>query len=96
MITLIADHWVKPDFMDGAMKAFEDNTDKGTHVHRLVLRSQDDPSKITTVTTWETQEEYQKFMDRLKEIYAKQDPDAPKAMNGERLEGFEVLISKSS
>ncbi|MFQ5872227.1 MAG: antibiotic biosynthesis monooxygenase family protein [Dehalococcoidia bacterium] len=97
MITLVAEHWITPEFMDGAMKVFRDNTEKpkegGGFVSRLVLKSLSDPSKITTVTTWKTEEEYQKFMAALEKGRAQQDPNAPKAMLGEKLEGYQVIIS---
>ena len=97
MVTLVAEHWIKPEFMDGSMKVFRDNTEKlrkgGSIVSRLVLRSMSDPSKITTVTTWKEKEDYQKFMAELEKSRAQQDPNASKAMLGEKLEGYEDITS---
>lgn len=93
MVTLVAEHWIKPESMERVMKIFRDNTEKGDFVSRLVLKSMDDPSKITTVTTWETEGEYKKFLDDLAKIYAQRDPNAPKSMLGEKLEGYEVVLS---
>ena len=94
MVTLIADHWLRPD---GSIEAFTRNTDRlkssRGFVSRLVMRSLEDPTKLTTVTTWESREDYDAFMKELEEGRRKRDPNAPRALLGEKLEGFEVLGS---
>lgn len=97
MITLVAEHWIKPEYFDQAMKVFLANNDKlkeaGGMVSRLVLTSLSDPSKITTVTTWENEEGYNRFMDELEKGKAQRDTNAPSAMLGEKLEGYQVNSS---
>ena len=97
MVTLIADHWLKAENAERGGDIFSKNTErlksgKG-FVSRLVIRSLEDPTKITTVTTWETREDYDAFMKELEEGRRKRDPNAPRALLGEKLEGFEVIGS---
>ncbi len=96
MITLVAEHWIKPQFMDKTMEVFRVNSKKmkadGNCVSRLVLQSLSDPSKVTTVTTWESEAGYRAFLDELEQRRAQRDPAAPKALLGEKLEGYEVMV----
>ncbi len=94
MITLVAEHWFKAEVMDKAVDGFLANDQKlkdaGGLVSRLVLTSRDDPTKITTVTTWESEEGYDRFMAQLAEREKTKDPNAPQWMVGEKLEGYHV------
>jgi heme-degrading monooxygenase HmoA len=94
MITLVAEHWFKADIAKEAVKFFLANDQKlkdaGGLVSRLVLTSREDPTKITTVTTWESEEGYDRFMAELAAREANRDPDAPTYMIGEKLEGYVV------
>jgi len=95
MITLIAEHWIRPEFLDQTMEVFTENSEKlmarGDLVSRLVLRSQSEPTKITTVSTWKSAQGYQQFMDDLEKKRAACAPDTPEVMADERLEGYEVV-----
>ena len=94
MITLVAEHWFKADVMDEALAVFLANDaklkDAGGLVSRLVLTSREDPTKITTVTTWESHEGYDRFMAKLAKRQANPDPNAPSRLIGEKLEGYVV------
>lgn len=94
MITLVAEHWFKADIAKQAVEIFLANDkklkDKGGLISRLVLTSREDPTKITTVTTWESEEGYDRFMAELAARAANRDPDAPSSMIGEKLEGYVV------
>lgn len=97
MVTLVAEHWVEAKSVDQAIEVFRQYTERLKQgkdlVSRLVLRSMSDPTKITTITTWKTAEAYQEFMAQLEKARAQQDPNAARVMMGEKLEGYEVLIS---
>ena len=60
MLILISEHWVKPGQMDNANKIFQTVTDNTRGAPGLISRyiavSQKDPMKVTTVTTWQSQE----------------------------------------
>lgn len=94
MITLVAEHWFKADSAERAAEIFLANDQKlkdaGGLVSRLVLTSREDPTKITTVTTWESEEGYDRFMAKLAKDKANRDADAPSIMIGEKLEGYVV------
>ncbi len=94
MITLVAEHWFKADIAEKAVDVFLANDkklkDAGGLVSRLVLTSREDPTKITTVTTWEDETGYDRFMAELAKREATRDPDAPRYMIGEKLEGYAV------
>jgi heme-degrading monooxygenase HmoA len=94
MITLIAEHWFKADIAETAVEIFLANDkklrDAGGMVSRLVLTSREDPTKITTVTTWESTEGYDRFMAELAKREAVRDPDASRNLIDEKLEGYVV------
>ena len=73
MITLVALHWMGPDKKERGLGAFRSNTDRARKargfVSRLALESTTDPTLWTTVTTWETMEDYNDFQN---------DPNRPK------------------
>ena len=98
MVTLIAEHWGDAAAMEEGIEAFKKNSErlretKGL-VSRSVLRSQVDPYKITTVTTFATQEDYEAFVKGVEERNAQRARDGvPALFRGEKLEGYEVLIS---
>lgn len=96
MVTLVAEHWFKPESVDRAIETFRQYSERlsegDSFASRLVLRSMSDPTKITTITTWETEDAYHKFMAELAKTQASRDPNAERVMLGERLEGYEVLI----
>ena len=98
MITLIAEHWGDPSVVEKGMEAFRRNSDKlkttKGFVSRSVLRSQIDPYKYTTVTTFATAEAYQEFMKALHErVTQRAREGTPPLFKGEKLEAYEVLLS---
>lgn len=98
MITLIAEHWGDPSVVEKGLEAFRRNSEKlkGTKgfVSRSVLRSQVDPYKYTTVTTFATGEAYEEFMRGLHERVAQRAREGtPPLFKGEKLEAYEVLLS---
>ena len=99
MVTLVAEHWFKADIMDEALGVFLANEatlkEAGGLVSRLVLTSQEDPTKITTVTTWENQEGYDRFITELAKRQANRDPNSlsyklDQNMIGEKRESYVV------
>jgi heme-degrading monooxygenase HmoA len=98
VITLIAEHWGDPSVVEKGMEAFRRNSEKlkatKGFVSRSVLRSQVDPYKYTTVTTFATAEAYQNFMKSLHERVAQRAREGtPSLFKGEKLESYEVLLS---
>ncbi len=97
MVTLIAEHWATPESVERGMEAFNRNTEQLRNtkgfVSRQVLRSRTDPYKYTTVTTFETLEDYETFMKGIEQRRAQRDPNAPKLFLGEKLEGYDILTS---
>lgn len=98
MITLIAEHWGDPSVVEKGMEAFRRNSEKlkGTKgfVSRSVLRSQVDPNKFTTVTTFATAEAYDEFMRGVHERGAQRAREGtPPLFKGEKLEAYQVLLS---
>ncbi len=73
MITLVALHWMGPDKKERGMGAFRSNTERAKSakgfVSRLALKSTTDPELWTTVTTWESMDDYNNFQN---------DPNRPK------------------
>ncbi len=63
MVSLVAIHWLAPGDPKGQMEAFLRNSKKQAKglVSRQILRSRNDPNKITTVTNFETYEDYKAF-----------------------------------
>ncbi len=88
MVTLIAEHWVSPGQMDNANKIFQEvgsSVSKAPgFVSRKVMVSQKDSTKITTVTSWESQEALNKWRevrsfsfgpDHIHRVFAKETVD---------------------
>ena len=73
MVTLVALHWMGATKQKEGLKAFKDNSDRAKKakgfVSRLILKSTTNPSLWTTVTTWETMDDYNNFQN---------DPNRPK------------------
>ncbi len=98
MVTLIAEHWGDAEAAKKGMEAFKKNSaslknTKGL-ISRLVLRSQVDPYKFTTVTTFATQEAHEAFIKGVANRNAQRVKEGvPPLFRGEKLEGYEVLIS---
>ena len=69
MITKIAEHWLRPDkFEEG--KAVFAAWSKGCRaspgcVFRQVIQSEKDPMKVTTITTWESHEDSERWHDSV-------------------------------
>ncbi len=65
MITVIAEHWVKPGQNAKAEKIFTEVSASAKKapgfVSRYVIVSQQDPSKMTTVTNWKTQNDFDQW-----------------------------------
>ncbi len=63
MVTLVAVHYYKGERLERGMKSFSANDERTKaakgFVSRQVLRSKNDPTKIATVTTFETMEDYE-------------------------------------
>ena len=98
MITLIAEHWGDAGSIDRGMEAFKKNSEnlKATKglVSRMVLKSDVDPYKITTVTTFASREDYEAFVNSVNERNAERAREGrPPLFKGEKLEGYEVLAS---
>jgi heme-degrading monooxygenase HmoA len=98
VITLIAEHWGDPSVVEKGIEVFRRNSErlKGTKgfVSRSVLRSQVDPYKFTTVTTFATLEAYKEFMRDLEErVTQRAREGTPPLFKGEKLEAYEVLLS---
>ena len=74
MITLIALHWMGPDKKERGLNAFRHNSSRATKakgfISRLALESTTDSELWTTVTTWETMDDYNNFQN---------DPNKPKS-----------------
>jgi heme-degrading monooxygenase HmoA len=98
VITLIAEHWGDPSVVEKGLDAFRRNSEKlkGNRgfVSRSVLRSQVDPYKFTTVTTFATVEAYDEFIRGLHErVTQRAREGTPPLFKGEKLEAYEVLLS---
>ncbi len=97
MVTLVAEHWGTPESAEKGIEAFKSNTEKLKNnkgfVSRQVLRSRTDPYKYTTVTTFETLEDYESFMSGIMQRRSQRDPKAPTVFIGEKLEGYDVVAS---
>ena len=82
MVTFVALHWRTQEDVERGMEVFEANSEKFKKakgfVSRQVLRSRSDPYKITTVTTFETMEDYESFFkidpNRLNKQRSPEDP----------------------
>ena len=63
MVTLVAIHWLEPGDPKGQMEAFLRNSKRQAKglLSRQILRSRNDPNKITTVTVFETYDDYESF-----------------------------------
>lgn len=65
MITVVAEHWVKPGQEAKANRIFSEVTESAKKapgfVSRAVLVSQKDPSKMTTVSNWKTQADFDEW-----------------------------------
>ena len=65
MITIVAEHEVKPDKLGEAFKIFDKISKTQTKaegfISRQILISKKDPSKITTIATWISQEARDKW-----------------------------------
>ncbi len=61
-ITVIAHHWADPDLQEKADQRLQANTELAHRIQgfqrRQVLHSREDPTKLTTVTTWGNMEGY--------------------------------------
>jgi heme-degrading monooxygenase HmoA len=60
VLVAVVQHWVEPDRVEAAEARIDEQGEKQAAVEgflfRYRLRSQDDPTKITTVTGWESRE----------------------------------------
>lgn len=80
MVTLVAIHWVKPEDFEDRMKLFKANSKKKAKglISRQILQSKNDPHKITTVTNFETMQDFENFFHidpkRLNRGRTKEDP----------------------
>ena len=63
MVSLVAIHWLEPGDPKGQMEAFLQNSKRQAKgiISRQILRSRNDPNKITTVSTFESFEDYENF-----------------------------------
>jgi len=81
MVTLVALHWMTSEQMKRGFEAFKSNTERSKKakgfVSRLILKSTSDPEKYTTVTTWESMEDYENFQNDPNRPVAHRDPNAP-------------------
>ena len=98
MITLIAEHWSDPDGIERGTDAIKNNTQnlKNTKglISRMVLKSEIDPYKITTVTTFADRESYENFVKGVEQRNAQRAKDGVQSLfRGEKLEGYEVLAN---
>ena len=69
MITKIAEHYVRPEYVEEAKAVFAEwglvaRTFPGL-IFRQVIQSEKDPLKITSITTWETHEDSDRFHDSI-------------------------------
>ena len=67
MITRLAEHWVRPECVEDAKAIFAEwgrvaRTYPGL-LFRQVIQSEKDPLKITTITTWESLEDSDRWHD---------------------------------
>jgi len=98
LITLIAEHWSDPNGIGKGTEAIKNNTQnlkniKGL-ISRIVLKSEIDPYKITTVTTFADKSSYENFVNGVEQRNAKRAKDGvPSLFRGEKLEGYEVLVN---
>lgn len=98
MITIVAEHDVKPDKLNEAFTIFDNVTETITKaegfISRQILISKKDPTKITTISTWISQE----ARDKWREGY----PASNKSINTnvlftrELIQTYEVLKSFNS
>ena len=62
MIGVLTHHWAKPELVEAAKKMLDGNglaqSKAPGYGQRLTFISQDDPTKISTLVTWESNEIY--------------------------------------
>ena len=62
MIGVLTHHWAKPELVEAAKKMLDGNglaqSKAPAYGQRLTFISQDDPTKISTLVTWESNEIY--------------------------------------
>ncbi len=97
MITIVAEHDVKSGKLDQAFNIFDKITETITKaegfISRQILISKQDPSKITTISTWISQE----ARDKWRETYPPSDNSIVNTLfTRELIQTYDVLKSFSS
>ena len=97
MVSLVALHWMTtPEQMERGFGAFRANSERAKtakgFVSRVILKSTSDPAKYTTVTTWETMEDYESFQKAGAAARpAQRDPNAPSMFEKLERDVYEVV-----
>ena len=97
MITIVAEHTVKSDKLNEAFKIFDNISETITKaegfISRQILISKKDPFKITTISTWLSQEARDKWRENHP---ASNNSIIDKLFTRELIQTYEVLKSFSS
>jgi len=97
MITIVAEHNVKSNKFDEAFKIFDNITETITKaegfISRQILISKKDPSKITTISTWISQEARDKWRENHP---ASNNSIIGTLFTGELIQTYDVLKSFSA